>query len=187
VTTAQNIAQILHTVTPLDTLENEHLNTIFTWLNSTEDVFRRAKPATPSPHLVSYFIPVDLKTGKILLVEHIKSGLWLPPGGHLEPGEDPWDAAVRECHEELNTQAEPLLPKDQTPLFVTRTPTTETNPHIDVSLWYVIKGDESTELNWDRREFASIRWCPIEDLTQTDEQYDPHTARFISKLISHTN
>lgn len=28
-------------------------------------------------------------------------GCWAPPGGHLEPGETPREAAVRECAEEL--------------------------------------------------------------------------------------
>ncbi|MFE5112552.1 hypothetical protein [Streptomyces sp. NPDC056663] len=26
----------------------------------------------------------------MLLVAHRKAGLWLPAGGHVEPGEDPW-------------------------------------------------------------------------------------------------
>lgn len=186
VTTAQEVSRLLHDVAPFDDLEAEHLAAAFTWLDSTDDVFRRAKHATPSPHLVSYFVPVDADAGRVLLVEHRKSGLWLPPGGHLEPGEHPWDAAVRECHEELGVQAEPLLPGDTVPLFVTRTPTAEVDPHIDVSLWYVIKGEAGVELDWDHREFASVRWWSMEDLAQAGEGFDPHTPRFIGKLRSRT-
>jgi hypothetical protein len=29
------------------------------WLGGTDDIFRRVKPLTPSPHLVSYFPLVD--------------------------------------------------------------------------------------------------------------------------------
>jgi 8-oxo-dGTP pyrophosphatase MutT (NUDIX family) len=36
----------------------------------------------------------------ILLHRHKRLGLWLQPGGHLEPGESPWDAAIREAREE---------------------------------------------------------------------------------------
>ncbi len=36
----------------------------------------------------------------ILLHEHKKLGLWLQPGGHIEPGEWPEDAARREGEEE---------------------------------------------------------------------------------------
>lgn len=36
----------------------------------------------------------------VLLHRHRRLGLWLQPGGHLEPGENPWDAAARETTEE---------------------------------------------------------------------------------------
>ena len=35
-----------------------------------------------------------------MLHRHAKLGLWLPCGGHVEPGELPDEAAVREVHEE---------------------------------------------------------------------------------------
>jgi ADP-ribose pyrophosphatase YjhB (NUDIX family) len=38
--------------------------------------------------------------GRVLLHFHPKIGLWLPPGGHVEYGELPDDAAVREVLEE---------------------------------------------------------------------------------------
>ena len=37
---------------------------------------------------------------RVLLHRHRKLGLWLPPGGHVEPNELPDDAAVREVLEE---------------------------------------------------------------------------------------
>jgi 8-oxo-dGTP pyrophosphatase MutT (NUDIX family) len=33
-------------------------------------------------------------------------GLWLPPGGHIEPNEDPIEAVLREVHEETGIRAE---------------------------------------------------------------------------------
>jgi 8-oxo-dGTP pyrophosphatase MutT (NUDIX family) len=38
--------------------------------------------------------------GRVLLHRHRKLGLWLPPGGHIEPNELPDDAARREVEEE---------------------------------------------------------------------------------------
>ncbi|HEV2526909.1 MAG TPA: NUDIX domain-containing protein [Thermomicrobiales bacterium] len=38
--------------------------------------------------------------GRVLLQWHRKLSRWLPPGGHIEPGELPDDAAVREVLEE---------------------------------------------------------------------------------------
>jgi ADP-ribose pyrophosphatase YjhB (NUDIX family) len=42
--------------------------------------------------------------GLVLLLFHTKLGLWLPPGGHIEHGELPDDAAVREVLEETGVQ-----------------------------------------------------------------------------------
>jgi 8-oxo-dGTP pyrophosphatase MutT (NUDIX family)/GNAT superfamily N-acetyltransferase len=36
----------------------------------------------------------------VILHRHKRLGMWLQPGGHIEPGEAPWDAALREAHEE---------------------------------------------------------------------------------------
>lgn len=38
--------------------------------------------------------------GKILLMHHRYTGSWVAPGGSIEPGETPADAAVREMYEE---------------------------------------------------------------------------------------
>jgi len=44
--------------------------------------------------------------GRVLLHKHRKLGLWLPPGGHVEPNELPDDAAVREVLEETGVVVE---------------------------------------------------------------------------------
>ncbi len=36
----------------------------------------------------------------VVLHRHKRLGLWLQPGGHIDAGEAPWDAARREAHEE---------------------------------------------------------------------------------------
>ena len=35
-----------------------------------------------------------------VLLEHKRLGMWLQPGGHVDQGESPWDAALREAWEE---------------------------------------------------------------------------------------
>ena len=46
---------------------------------------------------VTTFVSAD---GATLLHWHAKSRMWLPPGGHIEPNEDPLQAALREALEE---------------------------------------------------------------------------------------
>ncbi len=40
------------------------------------------------------------EAGRLLLARHVHDGLWATPGGGVEPGESPLEAAVREVHEE---------------------------------------------------------------------------------------
>jgi 8-oxo-dGTP pyrophosphatase MutT (NUDIX family) len=42
--------------------------------------------------------------GRVLLHFHRKLGMWLPPGGHIDPGELPDDAARREVLEETGIE-----------------------------------------------------------------------------------
>ena len=59
---------------------------------------------------------VDI-AGRTLLHWHKRLQQWMPPGGHMEPNEDPVQAALREVHEETGIVAEviragPPLPFD---------------------------------------------------------------------------
>src|SRR5688572_30579638 len=42
--------------------------------------------------------------GKFLLIKHRRLGTWLPPGGELEEGETPLEAAKRELSEETGLE-----------------------------------------------------------------------------------
>jgi 8-oxo-dGTP pyrophosphatase MutT (NUDIX family) len=45
---------------------------------------------------------------RVLLVNHADRGLWVAPGGSIEPNESPADAAVREVWEETGLVTEPI-------------------------------------------------------------------------------
>ena len=47
---------------------------------------------------------------RTLLLWHAKLRMWLPPGGHLEPNEDPVQGAVREALEESGLHVEVIPP-----------------------------------------------------------------------------
>ena len=47
-----------------------------------------------------------VQDGATLLHWHRKVGLWLPPGGHVEPNEDPVEAVLREIMEETGMTVE---------------------------------------------------------------------------------
>jgi 8-oxo-dGTP pyrophosphatase MutT (NUDIX family) len=115
-----------------------------------------------------------------LLVEHRNAGLWLPTGGHVEPGESPNEAASREAKEELGIDAQFL---SKHPLFITSAETVgKTAGHTDVSLWFVILHSRAQQLQFDKSEFRSIQWFHRDDLPL--DQSDPNMGRFVEKLLN---
>jgi 8-oxo-dGTP pyrophosphatase MutT (NUDIX family) len=168
---------------PADDLEAEHRSDTLRWLRSTDDVFRRVKPATPPRHLVSYVVPVDHADNSVLLVDHIKAGLWLPPGGHVEPDEHPVETARREVQEELGIVADGDG-FDEQPVFLSVTRTIGIDAgHTDVSLWFVVDGSREQLLKPDHSEFREARWwLPSELQAAGASRFDPHFMRFLSKI-----
>jgi len=177
------VHRLVAALEPWDDLEAQHQTDTLRWLEDTDDVFRRSKPATPDPHLVSYVVMVDPDDGSSLLVDHISAGLWLPPGGHVEPDEHPADTSRRELQEELGVDPAGLR-RLETPTFLTVTRTVGPEPaHTDVSLWFVVLAHRTMTLQPDLTEFRSARWwTPDEVLDRPATHFDPHYGRFAAKV-----
>jgi len=177
------IKQLIQSIKSLDALEAEQVADAISWIDSGEEIFRIGKPATPPKHLVSYFILIDPAKKKIMLVDHLKSGLWLPAGGHVEKDEHPVATVEREIWEELKMPAD-FLSKD--PFFLTRMVTVGNinGGHTDVCLWYVLKADPEKEINYDPREFKGYKWFDYQEILNTDiSKFDAHMRRFAEKLF----
>ncbi len=177
------LLELVGAIEPWDDLEHTHLTAAAQWIASGAPVYRVRKPDVPAMHLVSYFVVRDDERRNLLLVAHRKAGLWLPAGGHVEQGEDPWAAVVRECREELSIQAVPSPLTGPRPLFLTVTSTRGPGAHTDVSLWYLLTADAEDITAYDQEEFSAIRWLsPEQVLNQPVDVLDPHMHRFTRKL-----
>jgi 8-oxo-dGTP pyrophosphatase MutT (NUDIX family) len=102
--------------------------------------------------------------GRVLLHRHKRLGIWLQPGGHLEPGESPSQAAVREAREETGVLAshpggEPVL------VHVDLHEGPRGHVHLDLRYLLLASADqplvpaagESPEVEWCRTEAAARR------------------------------
>lgn len=177
------IHQVVSAISPLDEVERKHIRFALNWIESGNEIFRIKKPATPETHLVCYFVIASPDMNQILLVDHKKAELWLPPGGHVEPGEDPKETVRREAKEELGIEAEFFSDK---PFFLTVTKTVgNIARHTDVSLWYLLKGDPRQFLDYDINEFNQIHWFLIDEIPF--EKSDPHMKRFLQKMSHYKN
>jgi 8-oxo-dGTP pyrophosphatase MutT (NUDIX family) len=111
-------------------------------------------------HVNAFFLPYDKKSGKIFLGHHIKANDWIPPGGHIEPGESPEEACIREMQEELFT----TIAEDQLELWnlsykqIDR-PEKGCVGHYD--LWYLVHIDSENDFAFDPGEFYAAGWFTI--------------------------
>jgi 8-oxo-dGTP pyrophosphatase MutT (NUDIX family) len=175
------VRRIVAALEPGDAREESDREAVLRWVDSGAPLYRTRPPDEPPMHLVSYVVPVDPARGQLLLVAHRKAGLWLPPGGHVEPGEDPWRAAVREAREELGL----MVSDPSSPAFLTVTRTVGQSPHTDVSLWYVVPTRVEAVTEYDQSEFGGIAWLsPAEVRRRPHAEMDPELPRFLSKLPS---
>jgi 8-oxo-dGTP diphosphatase len=85
---------------------------------------------------------------------------------------------VRELFEELKVVPRHMITE---PLMVTCTTTVGLAAgHVDVSLWYVVSVDGTESIEFDREEFAGVRWFQFADVPI--HRSDPHMGRFLTKL-----
>jgi len=114
-------------------------------------------PSTFKPILTT--LVYCLQDGQVLLMHRNKQpnkGLWTAPGGKIDPGESPYECALRELHEESGLHAGVLT---------LRGVVTETSPREDWQwMLFLYLAEEITgELVGDERE-GLFRWWPLADL-----------------------
>jgi ADP-ribose pyrophosphatase YjhB (NUDIX family) len=98
---------------------------------------------------------LDLSTNKILVVKGPDK--WSLPKGHLEPGENPHEGAMREIFEETSLQIE-IDPQCR-------------SQKLKKYIYYYIILDEAQKLTLvalDQREISEVKWCSYEDLLGMD-------------------
>ncbi|MDP9829961.1 NUDIX domain-containing protein [Kineosporia succinea] len=190
-TVKAEITTLVANLDPHDNLAADHRHTTLDWLAHTDDIYRRTKPRTPDPHLVSYFLLVErdqhARITHVLLCEHRLAHLWLPTGGHVEPGEHPYDTVRRETHEELGTPAHPDPHHGRHPFLLTVTPTRDTpeRTHTDITLWFALAGNRTQPLTPDPREFTQVRWWTPAEIRHADPaRFDPHLGRALDALAA---
>lgn len=131
-------------------------------------------------HYCVFFLPYDREKGKIYLGWHIKADDWIAPGGHIEPGELPTDAAIREMKEELRVS---IRKSQLTPFALSVKPINREGSgclvHYDI--WYIV--DISVQ-NFDylKSEYHDAGWFPIQEGVAKITK-NPDFAQIIQKLL----
>jgi 8-oxo-dGTP pyrophosphatase MutT (NUDIX family) len=131
-------------------------------------------------HICSFFLPYHQSSNSVYLCDHIKAKDWIPPGGHIEPGETPLDAAIREMREELSftPRIEQLEAWNLSVKPINR-PEANCLTHFDV--WYLVKMDEKSEFEYDPREYHDAAWLTVQEGV-AKIKHNPDFAGVISLL-----
>lgn len=140
-------------------------------------------------HATASAIVLD-DTGRVLLVEHRKAGVWLYPGGHVEPDETPAEAAVREVAEETGLAVEvvaesrfshPAVTSHPVPFAIIEMAVTDAanGAHHHVDHVYVCRPlGAADEPQAEPTELSGARWVPVGDVGAL------HTPAELPSLIS---
>lgn len=136
-------------------------------------------------HICTYFAAYDPQARQVFIGHHIKSGLWLFNGGHMDPGELPLDTLLREISEEWGSHID--LPSVNFPSLLTVT-NIVSNPSkqackIHYDIWYFLpfnKEDFSPDPKLLAAEFHQTGWETINEAKILVK--DPNTLQALSEI-----
>lgn len=135
---------------------------------------------TPGHVTASAFV-LSPDQSAVLLILHRKLGLWLQPGGHVEPNDmDIATAARREVVEETGVAGLELLSSTLFDLDIHDIPAFGTTPehqHFDVRFRF----QASTATLQPSSEVADARWVPLAEVS--DLKTDESVRRAVERLI----
>ena len=120
--------------------------------------------ATTSPRVPRVGVGcIPVHNGKVLLVRN-HAGVWSTPGGHLDFGESPSNAAVRETREETGVLVRNIE-------FVAITNDIIASGKHYVTIWFRGEVADPTVTIGDVGEIAEAAWCSPDDLPEPRHVY----------------
>jgi ADP-ribose pyrophosphatase YjhB (NUDIX family)/L-amino acid N-acyltransferase YncA len=111
----------------------------------------------------------------VVLHRHKRLGIWLQPGGHIDAGETPADAALRECLEEIGLSAEHFSGQ---PALVHVDTHDGPRGHYHLDLRFLLAAPDD-DPNPPEGESPDARWWSFEELRQ---HHEPGIAGILSAL-----
>jgi 8-oxo-dGTP pyrophosphatase MutT (NUDIX family) len=126
------------------------------------------------PRPVARVLLFDEADRILLLHEADAGGYWYTPGGGIEPGETPEEAALRELREELGLTADlgPMVLRRRTRFEVRGRQLDQDEMHF---VGRVVGGraGQANEADGERAAVAASRWWTLDELSASTERFFP--------------
>jgi ADP-ribose pyrophosphatase YjhB (NUDIX family) len=102
---------------------------------------------------------------EILMIDRLKKPFgWACPAGHLDEGEDPETAVIREVQEETGLTVDFVYDIGLTLQEVLKMPQETCSRGVDLHLWTVYQVEAYGELIFKADEVKEIKWIPIDEV-----------------------
>ncbi|MDR2063497.1 MAG: NUDIX hydrolase [Candidatus Nomurabacteria bacterium] len=143
-------------------------------------------------HFTASVFVVNQKNRKVLLLEHKALGKMLQPGGHIDVGETPLQAALRELWEETGTNHTDLKPRNMVPRdknipfdidthLIPENKKKNEPKHYHHDLQYLFVADDEKEVVLQKSESNAFCWTDWQDFVRRD--YFKRAAERIEGLV----
>jgi 8-oxo-dGTP pyrophosphatase MutT (NUDIX family) len=165
VSSLDELRQQIERIIPVNQRESESIAATLERLEGPDDPFSRMADGhvTASSFVVS--------SRGVILHRHLLLGIWIQPGGHIDAGESPASAALRETFEETGLVAHHFDPIELFHVDVHPGPSDHRGPgdHLHYDLRYAVEAppldpsppeNESPEVDWFDFESAQRRCEP---------------------------
>ena len=132
-----------------------------------------------------------VKDGEVLFLNHRKLDMWLMPGGHVEPGETPDEAAVRETLEETGFEVEVVGQEEEfddfkavdlpTPFNINLHEIRGGHWHLDFQYIVELNGERKQDYEYDDEDMV---WLSEEELESGEYDMPENVRKAALKAVS---